>query len=225
MRLIRTGDLDPATNLALDEALLRSGEETLRLYGWEPAGLSIGFFQRAGEFAGIEGFRLVRRPTGGGAIAHTGELTICWVGRRRRVDHVYEQVNALVTRALASLGVDVGPGEAQPEAAPRGFCFDAHTRYDLLASGRKVFGSAQRRGGGRFLVHGTLVLEQNPLSKGAVSLSELLGRRVTRHDAEHAIIRASAWKLRAEAPTATEWEHANRLVSERYGNTNWTFRR
>ena len=65
MRLIRTGDLDPATNLALDEALLRSGEETLRLYGWEPAGLSIGFFQRAEEFAGIEGFRLVRRPTGG----------------------------------------------------------------------------------------------------------------------------------------------------------------
>ena len=225
MRLIRTGDLDPATNLALDEALLRSGEETLRLYGWAPAGLSIGFFQRAEEFAGIKGFRLVRRPTGGGAIAHTGELTICWVGRRRRVDHVYEQVNQLVTRAVASLGVDVGPGEAQPEVAPSGFCFDAHTRYDLLASGRKVFGSAQRRGGGRFLVHGTLVLEQNPLSKGAVSLSELLQRRVTRHDAECAIIRASEWELRAETPTATEWEHANRLVLERYGNKSWTLRR
>ena len=93
VRLIRSGALPPELNLALDEALLRSGRETLRLYAWDPPGLSLGFFQRAAGIPCPPGFRLVRRPTGGGAIAHTGELTITWVGARRHVEEVYGEIN------------------------------------------------------------------------------------------------------------------------------------
>lgn len=229
MRLIRSGALPPALNLALDEALLRSGRETLRLYAWDPPGLSLGYFQRAAGIACPLGFTLVRRPTGGGAIAHTGELTIAWVGARRRVEEVYREMNAIVARAAASFGVRVAPGEGEPEAAPRGLCFDAHTCYDLLAGGRKLFGSAQRRGGGRFLLHGTLPLERNPLSDGATSLSEAAARTVTRAEAEAAVIREAegAWGARfvAETPSAEEWQAAERLVSERYSNPAWTLRR
>jgi lipoate-protein ligase A len=229
VRLIRSGALPPELNLALDEALLRSGRETLRLYAWDPPGLSLGFFQRAAGVACPPGFKLVRRPTGGGAIAHTGELTIAWVGERRRVDEVYRDMNALVAAAIGSFGVRVVPGTDEPVAAPDGLCFDAHTRYDLLAGGRKLFGSAQRRGAGRFLLHGTLPLERNPLSHGAISLSEAVGRAVSRAEAEAAVIRAAegAWGTRfvAEAPSAGEWQLAERLVSERYRNPSWTLRR
>ena len=232
MRLIRSGPLDPAWNLALDEALLRSGAETLRLYAWEPPGLSLGFFQRAEAFRGrpeFDGLTLVRRPTGGGAIAHTGELTIAWVGRRRRVDLVYEDINAVVAEAVRTLGLEASRGEGEPEAAPLGLCFDAHTRYDLLAAGRKFFGSAQRRGGGRFLLHGTLVLEPNRWARGAVSLRELTGREVTRQEAELAVVGAARrlWGVafRAGAPTAEEWGDARRLVSRRYGSDHWTGRK
>jgi lipoyl(octanoyl) transferase len=229
MRLIRSGALPPELNLALDEALLRSGRETLRLYAWEPPGLSLGFFQRAAGIACPPGFRLVRRPTGGGAIAHTKELTISWVGARRRVEEVYAEMNAIVAKALASFGVRVGPGTAEPVAAPEGLCFDAHTCYDLLSGGRKIFGSAQRRGGGRFLLHGTLPIERNPLSEGAISLSEAAGRTVTRAEAEAAVIREAegAWgrEFLAEAPSPEEWQLAERLVLERYGNPAWTLRR
>ena len=97
------------------------------------------------------------------------------------------------------------PGTGEPEAAPKGLCFDAHTCYDLLAGGRKLFGSAQRRGGGRFLLHGTLPLERNPLSEGAISLFEAAGRVVARAEAEAAVIRAAegAWgrEFVAEAPS------------------------
>jgi lipoate-protein ligase A len=230
--LIRSGPLDPALNLALDEAMLRSGTETLRLYAWDPPGLSLGFFQQAGEFRGrdeFSGFTLVRRPTGGGAIAHTGELTVAWVGQRQRVDRVYESINAVVAAAVRSLGVEASRGEGEPRAAPRGLCFDAHTRYDLLAAGRKFFGSAQRRGRGRFLLHGTLVLEPNRWARGAISLRELIGRVVTRGEAEAALAEAAGrlWgtALHAEAPTADEWRDAERLVSRRYGNEEWTARR
>jgi lipoate-protein ligase A len=229
VRLIRSGALPPELNLALDEALLRSGTETLRLYAWDPPGFSLGVFQPAEGPRCPPGFRLVRRPTGGGAIAHTGELTIAWVGARRRVEEAYREMNAIVARAAAAFGVRTGFGEGEPEAAPRGLCFDAHTRYDLLAGGRKLFGSAQRRGGGRFLLHGSLVLEPNPVAEGAVSLSELLGRPVARAEAEAAVIREAegGWGARfvAGAPTAEEWRLAERLVLERYGNPAWTRRR
>jgi lipoate-protein ligase A len=229
VRLIRSGALAPELNLALDEALLRSGVPTLRLYAWDPPGFSLGVFQRAEGVACPPGFRLVRRPTGGGAIAHTGELTIAWIGTRRRVDEAYAVMNAIVARAALSFGVRVKPGAGEPEAAPEGLCFDAHTRYDLLAGEGKLFGSAQRRGGGRFLLHGTLVLERNPVSKGAVSLSEAAGRAVTRAEAEAAVIREAegAWGAGfvAASPSAEEWGLAERLVLERYGNDAWTRRR
>lgn len=229
MRLIRSGALPPELNLALDEALLRSGLETLRLYAWEPPGFSLGVFQRAEGIACPPGFRLVRRPTGGGAIAHAGELTIAWIGTRRRVEEAYREMNAIVAAAAASFGVRTGPGAGEPEAAPRGLCFDAHTRYDLIAGGRKLFGSAQRRGGGRFLLHGSLVLEPNPVAKGAISLSEARGAPVTRAEAEAAVIREAegAWggPFVAATPSAVECQIAERLVLERYGNEAWTRRR
>ncbi len=229
MRLIRSGALSPELNLALDEALLRSGVPTLRLYAWDPKGFSLGVFQRAQGVPCPPGFRLVRRPTGGGAIAHTGELTIAWIGARRRVEEAYAEINAIVSKAALSFGVRVAPGAGEPEAAPEGLCFDTHTRYDLLAGGRKLFGSAQRRGGGRFLLHGTLVLEKNPVSRGAVSLSEASGRTVARAEAEAAVIREAEGAFRAglvaETPSAEEWGLAERLVLERYGNDAWTRRR
>jgi len=225
MRLIRSGALEPALNLALDEALLRSGEETLRLYAWDAPALSLGFFQRAADFDPPEGFVLVRRPTGGGAIAHTGELTISWIAARRDVARAYEEINDVVTRAVAELAIAVERGTERPAAAPHGLCFDTHTCYDLLAGGRKLFGSAQRRGVHGFLLHGSLVLEPNPLARGAVSLAELLGRPVPRHEMEQRVIAAWGGPLRAAQPTAEEWRAAERLVEERYGNDAWTRRR
>ena len=136
MRLIRSSPASPARNLALDEALLRSGTPTFRMYSWNPAGYSLGFFQRFAEHTVPEGYEVVRRPTGGGAIAHTGELTLSWVGAKERVDDVYATINDIVSRALREgFGIEVTKGTGAPTAAPAGLCFDAHTCYDLCAGG------------------------------------------------------------------------------------------
>ena len=172
-----------------------------------------------------EGFDCVRRPTGGGAIAHVGELTIGWVGAKRRVDDVYAVINDTVTRALKDAwGLDAERGAQAPEAAPAGLCFDAHTCYDLLVGGRKIFGSAQRRAGDAFLLHGTFVLAPNPLSQGAVSLEELVGP-TPRAAAEEAILAAWDGPLKEGALAAGEVELTERLITERYGNDAWTNRR
>jgi lipoate-protein ligase A len=226
VRLLKTPPADPAYNLALDEALLRTGTPTLRLYGWNPPGYSLGFFQERARHEPPPGFTVVRRPTGGGAIAHAGELTISWVGARRRVGEAYARMNAVVTRALADrFGLTAKPGRAAPEAAPEGLCFDTHTCYDLLVGGGKIFGSAQRRAGERFLLHGTFVLEPNPWCGGAVSLEELLGRAVSRQEAEDAIVAAWGEPLTEGDPSDAERRGAGRLLTERYGNPAWTNRR
>ncbi len=225
VRLIRSGALAPALNLALDEALLRSGVETFRLYAWDPPGLSLGYFQKANETAVPKGFTLVRRPTGGGAIAHTGEVTVSWIGRRQRVDAAYAVMNKLVEDALSNLGITTTRGQGEPEAAPRGMCFDHHTCYDLMVGEKKIFGSAQRRGGDRFLLHGTLVVAKNPAASGAISVAEALDRSIAHSEIEQAILDAAPWPLAPGSPTPEEWARAHALVEKRYASKAWTLRR
>jgi lipoate-protein ligase A len=84
-RLLNSGYADGPRNMAIDEALLESlvageGQPVLRLYGWQPAAVSLGFFQPLDEGISLteitaRGFGLVRRPSGGRAILHKDEIT------------------------------------------------------------------------------------------------------------------------------------------------------
>src|SRR5690348_12155486 len=82
---IDSGNCSPSFNMALDEALLEWNSQgnippVIRFYGWNPATLSIGYFQRMEKEINIEavkeqGIGFVRRPTGGRAVLHEHELT------------------------------------------------------------------------------------------------------------------------------------------------------
>ena len=78
-RFIDSGNGSPSFNMALDEALLdwqSKGEipPVIRFYGWDPATLSIGYFQKAEKEIDLEavknlGLGFVRRPTGGRGVS------------------------------------------------------------------------------------------------------------------------------------------------------------
>lgn len=83
-RLLITPAADGATNMAIDEAIVRAVSAglvrpTLRLYAWEPPCLSLGRGQSSDEVDRAacvrDGVHIARRPTGGRAILHTDELT------------------------------------------------------------------------------------------------------------------------------------------------------
>ncbi len=89
IRLIPYEEFDAATNMAIDEALLElhlAGKTpaTLRFYGWKPVAVSFGYSQKVSERTidkvRAAGYDAVRRPTGGRAVLHEGELTYCFVG-------------------------------------------------------------------------------------------------------------------------------------------------
>lgn len=167
--------LDGASNMARDEHLLYSPSlrpAAVRIYGWEPPTISLGYFQHICALEKLPGelreLAVVRRPTGGGAILHDREITYCLVlhephpAARQSPVELYRLVHGCWQRALQADGLftELAPDE-YPLPTPRGgpfFCFERAGRTDLLLSGRKLLGSAQRRIAGRVLQHGSLLL-------------------------------------------------------------------
>src|SRR5437762_10599338 len=92
IRLLKTGYNNGYWNMALDEVLMKSVSNnadtpTLRLYGWFPTAVSIGYFQSMDQEIDVEnckktGVDVVRRMTGGGAVLHDSELTYSFITRR-----------------------------------------------------------------------------------------------------------------------------------------------
>lgn len=170
--------------MALDEALLAGTAPTpiVRFYTWEPAALSLGYFQRWRDLAPrAEGVVVVRRFSGGGAIHHADELTFSLAAPaehalfRGEVRRSYERVHAVLAATLARLGVRAALRGKSPVASDRaatGMCFHESTDLDLVWDGAKGIGSAQRRSGGRVLHHGSIKLGRTPLEEGVAVVRE-----------------------------------------------------
>lgn len=173
----------PDLQMALDKVLLAgSGPPTLRFFTWSPPGISLGWFQRdAQEIAALRrhGLPLVRRQTGGGAIVHWHEIT--W-SLSAPADHPltllarpesYARVHAAFISVLRELGVSAAErGSASHTGKSPLLCFDRATDIDVVAGGRKLMGSAQRRTRTRLLHHGSLILRRNPLQPDTAAVED-----------------------------------------------------
>jgi lipoate-protein ligase A len=176
-RLITSKPLEGAWNMAVDEAILESVglklvPPTLRLYGWQPPCLSLGYAQPVADVdMGVlerSGWGMVRRPTGGRAILHTDELTYAVIAplHEERVEggvmESYRRLAQALVRALDLLGLNAQseakyplPAGSQPNAA---VCFEVPSNYEITANGKKIIGSAQARRLLGVLQHGSLPL-------------------------------------------------------------------
>ncbi|HDS1900107.1 TPA: lipoate--protein ligase family protein [Staphylococcus aureus] len=177
---INTGSKDPYYNMAMDEALLNfvsRGEidPVIRFYTWNPATLSIGYFQRLQKEIDIDkvkekGFGLVRRQTGGRGVLHDKELTYSVIvpeshpNMPSTVTEAYRVISQGLLEGFKNLGFDTyfavpkTPEERQKLKQTRSsVCFDAPSWYELVVEGRKIAGSAQTRQKGVILQHGSIL--------------------------------------------------------------------
>ena len=154
--------------MALDrwmlQQLLAGGPPMLRLYRWSVPALSLGRHQQRWPAAWREeAVELVRRPSGGRAVLHAGELTYALVFRPPTRDRkaVYRHCCQWLQQALAQAGEPLQFGQASPAAAAqRSSCFATATAADLVTtSGAKRIGSAQLWHGPALLQHGSLLLD------------------------------------------------------------------
>lgn len=177
---INSGSHDPFYNMAMDEALLNfvsRGEidPVIRFYTWDPATLSIGYFQRLKKEIDIDkvkekGYGLVRRQTGGRGVLHDKELTYSVIVPEshpkmpKTVTEAYRVISQGLLEGFKLLGFDAyfavpkSKEEREKLKQPRSsVCFDAPSWYELVVEGRKIAGSAQTRQKGVILQHGSIL--------------------------------------------------------------------
>ncbi len=167
-RLIRDEAGDAAWNMAVDEAMLEAviaGEQppTVRFYRWARPSVSLGRFQHAERVLNTLLCRermisVVRRLTGGKAVLHGHDLTLCVVAPVRcfapahRVLEVHLRLVRALARGFALLGIPTRPISRADVHSLRGAhanCFEHALPGDLSTpDGIKLVGGAQYRRSG-----------------------------------------------------------------------------
>lgn len=194
LAILPTIDADGPTQMGLDLALLDHAHEEpatiwWRTYTWSRPTLSLGYFQAWNEAPAEvrkvwNGYDVVRRPSGGGAIVHHDDLTYAivvpfehpWCGQPRTL---YQAVHDAISKILAEDGAEVArrqvvagsvsasasssslsPGASLRAAASRPpspfLCFEDGDADDLVLDGVKIVGGAQRRRAWATLQHGSI---------------------------------------------------------------------
>ena len=235
-RLLPTAAAPGATNMALDEALLRSALErrvaSLRFYTWAEPTLSLGYFQK--HTNRLPGVAWVRRPTGGDAILHHHELTYCLALPAGPPWHSAEswlcRFHYAIATALRQFGVEarsVACGEEQ-RLGPF-LCFQHQTPADLRIRGHKVVGSAQRRPHGAMMQHGSILLRTSPHAPALPGIADLSGVAVELPALETAVVAALAkdtgWAFEPADWTVEEQSAAADLERAKYATPAWNEKR
>jgi lipoate-protein ligase A len=237
-RFVDSGWATGARQMAVDDALLSlcgrdQSPPTLRLFGFRPACLSLGRFQPAEQAPRPPGLDVVRRPTGGGAVIHRGDVcysVVLPISHPLAAGSIVESYRRFARGLAAGLEALGLPPLAEAAAGPPargGWCFETVAAHELTLAGRKLVGSAQSRRAGALLQQGSIRLAPEPAEAAlATSLQEALGREVAWEELVDALILgfAGAWgiEIHPGSLTAEEEELARRLEHERYRNSEWT---
>lgn len=238
IRALETGYNNAAMNMAIDEALMENIDHApiLRIYGWRPAAVSIGYFQSIQEEIDLEkcsrmGVDVIRRLTGGGAVLHEMELTYSFITKQypQNIMESYRWICEAVVTSMNRLGFDAS-------FVPLN---------DIVVNGKKVSGSAQTRRKGVLLQHGTLLLGADvdkmfcvlkvPSEKVKDKIIKDVKERVTSLSGITFEEMASSLKtsfatkfdakLLADTMSRKEIKRAIWLAERKYSTKEWNFRR
>jgi lipoate-protein ligase A len=232
-RLIPLLEASGTVQMAIDKWLLEqhhSGKQpsTLRFYTWSPPAISLGYHQRqypqAWQNLTWQGknLDLVRRPTGGRAVLHQGDLTYAVItsGLAGKRLEAYAKICEFLIQGWRSLGVELSYGTAGRGYIHNPNCFGTATGADLvLPNGAKFIGSAQMRRGGVILQHGSMRLQPDGelFAKvfGGESLSDVQFL-LSLEEIMTALIAAAkdcfAMELEVQPLSEFEWEEINAEV-------------
>jgi lipoate-protein ligase A len=179
----------PDWNMAVDEYLLRSvmngGPPALRFCLFDPPSVTLGKHQKRVPRP-FEGYPAVKRPTGGRAVLHDGDLVYSMTAP---VDHplfggsiedTYKRIAVRILEGLRAKGLSAELNVGRPRGE-RELCFDSTARYEIVFNGKKIVGAAQVRRESAFLEQGSIQTDLDPLEL-SVSIKNAMGRASVRFE-------------------------------------------
>lgn len=170
---VNTGEI----NMKIDSDLLddaiktNSKDRIFRLYGWEPACISLGKNQ-SDKFIDYNvlnkyNIDIVRRITGGRALLHDKELTYSFITSAENLKNgesvieSYKEISQILIDIFNKLGIPLTLGGESSIHTKFDYCMLISTGADLCYKGKKFIGSAQCRKQGYILQHGSILLDYN----------------------------------------------------------------
>ena len=209
-QLIIAEETSGQDNMQIDLKMLNDFEQglissTLRIYSWQPACITVGYAQDIDKLIDLNkaynlGWDVVKRPTGGGLVFHNEtEITYSLV---TSLDNPllpeglvpsYKKLSEAIVSALGKIGViaEIQTEKSKPinKSQPKNpnLCFAYPAEYEVVANGKKIVGSAQKRGKNGLLQQGSIfvqstkkevfsVLKDEYNGVDAISVEEILGR-------------------------------------------------
>ncbi len=241
--------VDEAIAIAFSEG---KAPPTLRFYHWETPSFSIGTFQTLDQdwinALETQNIPIIRRITGGRGLLHDNELTYAIISSTQDPRFSKGIKGTFYTIAQGFLkglhpfgleGIDVSPSRLPPLKQKNPLCFDAVSMYEITAKGKKLLGSAQRRWKSHFLQHGSLIYQHSSMilkihhasgasliSKNQTALADLLPHLPPDDTLIQSLKQGFESALEIELTpgglSLYEKKISDRLVKEKYGNTDWT---
>lgn len=218
-----------AWNMAVDEVLLQSaiddGLATLRWYTWREPTVSLGYFQRDDEVLRdrrLVGLPRVRRLSGGGTLVHDDELTysLSLPASQQVIDRpteLYRLVHVAFIEAFQVRGVPLAiRGTTVKQSVEPVLCFSREDEHDLVLSGHKVLGSAQRRRRGAVMQHGGLLLRASSVTPELLGIGDLFPAAELKdlaRDVGAILVDRIADQVTVSGLTQRESEQVEKLVS------------
>jgi lipoate---protein ligase len=172
-RLIPPLCVSGGLQMAIDHWLLEQHRQglmppSLRFYTWQPAAISLGYHQRQWPITWQQlqwqgqPLDLVRRPSGGRAVLHQGDLTYAVVVSGLAGNRMagYHYICEFLRQGWQHLGWALEFGTVRRPVGDNPNCFSLATGADLiLANGYKLIGSAQLCRQKAILQHGSIRLQ------------------------------------------------------------------
>lgn len=249
-RLILDEKHTGAYNMAADEAILLNYPAkkipTLRIYGWKPACISLGYNQVVDDvLMSMSAFPFVRRITGGASILHDQEITysitcaLSDLSLPKGVKESYKILCSFIIDFYAQLGLNARfAKDAAPESIHSygNFCFSSCEVFDLTIAGKKIGGNAQRRKKEIIFQHGSIPLEidfsliqrliRGPLDAScATSLAQLLSKKedfcLLRNRLGASFMKVFDVRITHDVLCPEERALRDRLIIEKYEAYEW----
>ncbi len=140
---------------------------TLRFYLWDGDWISVGYHQKNipnawNELSAKGLVKIVKRPSGGGAVLHSGGITYAITFRKPEYKKFsYRLINNWLIKSFHDLGIILKNGTLK-KAMIKENCFGTSYFSDLVdENGFKRIGSAQYWKQGSFLQHGEIQINPN----------------------------------------------------------------
>lgn len=144
---------------------------TVRIYGWKNDCISLGYSQTPDKELYIDnckkhGIEIVKRPTGGGLVLHNPyEITYSvismklWMSDQGLIQS-FSYISEAVIECLKCLGIDAEMSNTRQKGFAR-YCNMFPATHEIVFEGKKLVGSAQKRGRRALLQQGSVTVKKS----------------------------------------------------------------